>query len=103
MPGMNNGMGGDPIADNMSMMNPTDLTMMAQEKRFTKGMTIGDMLNKFGLTPDDPIEKLAEVGKQQVKNANPLNKAKNMANQASPTPPEGQGGEQGLDSLLQGM
>lgn len=108
MPGMN---GTDSIEQNMSMLNPTDLTMMAQEKKFTGGMTIGDFLGKLGMSPEDPVEKLFDFGKKQVQNANPLNKAKNIASRMDngmkngqmntpEMPQQGQG--QGLDTLLQG-
>lgn len=98
MPGMN-----DPIEQNMSMLNPTDLTMMAQEKKFSKDMTVEEFLRKIGISPQDPVQKLMEFGKQQVKNANPMNKAMNMAQNIpkSSEPPQGQG--QGLDTLLNGM
>lgn len=107
MPGMNKPpMGADPLAEQQSMLNPTDLTMMAQEGNFSKEMTIGDFLGKLGMSPDDPVQKLFEFGKKQVQNASPMNKAKNMARNMGnqPTqPPAGQGEEMGLDSLLQGM
>jgi hypothetical protein len=102
MPEMMPPMGGkpaDPLAGSMSMLNPTDLTMMSQEGKFSEDMTIADVLAQVGLKPEDPAQKLFEFGKNQVKNANPMQKAKNMANQGS-MPPQGQGEEPSLDMLL---
>jgi hypothetical protein len=70
----------DAINRNMSIFNPADNAAMKQMGAGNiQGKTVADVLATFGISPDDPAEKLVQFGKQQMQNANPLNKMKNIA------------------------
>lgn len=100
----------DPISANRSMFNPADVGAMRQQGGIQPGMQIKDLLAQFGLTPEDPVEKLAQVMKSQVQNASPIGKMENMAGQPAPSG-AGLGGEPSLgspprppmDRLMNGM
>jgi hypothetical protein len=77
----------DVINRNMSIFNPADNAAMKQMGAGNiQGKTVADVLATFGISPDDPAEKLVQFGKQQMQNANPLNKMKNIARDAGNTP-----------------
>lgn len=115
----------DPIRDNMSMANPTDMAAMKQSKDagmgqfagMDKGTTVRDFFGKLGVDVDGPVTQLAELAKNQMKKGNPLGKMASMAEPpAGPgprpqppggpggpppmPPPGGPGGEPGLDGLM---
>ena len=78
---------GDAISRNMSIFNPADNAAMKQMGAGNiQGKTVADVLATFGVSPDDPAEKLMQFGKQQMQNANPLNKFKNIAGESGNTP-----------------
>jgi hypothetical protein len=96
--------GGNAIKDNMSIFNPAD--MAAQAKETAGAKTVADVLAVFGISPEDPAEKLMQFGKNQVDNANPMTKMDNIRNQAGsssapPTTPAPAGtGKNPLDQLV---
>jgi hypothetical protein len=78
--------------------------MMAQKGQIQPGMTIGDLLNTLGLSPEDPVERLAEVTKQQRGNATMPGKMQTMAGGAPGGPPPSRpAGPGGLDGLMKTM
>lgn len=77
----------DPISANRSALNPNDAAIMS--KQMQPGMTIRDFLAKFGLSPDDPVEKLVEMQKNQIQNATPVGKMESMAGPGPGAPPGG--------------
>jgi hypothetical protein len=85
-----------------SMFNPADLSMMKQDGEISPDMTIEQFLGKMGVTPQDPVSKLAEVFKGQMANADPMNKMKGIAGGAGSAQPQGapQGPPPGLDGLI---
>jgi hypothetical protein len=106
------------MKDTRSLFNPVDAAGMKQDGTITPDMTIKDFFATLGIDVDnDPISKLAELQKQQMFNADPLNKMKTIADQGSPSsapqgapapvgkPPEVQqqpGGLGGLQTRLGG-
>ena len=102
--------GGNPVKDNMSMLNPTDLAVMKGTGQVGGDETVRDVLAQFGIDVDGPATQLAEFAQKQVKNSSAMGKMKNMQPQGGPTPqapqapPQGQPGPPpGMDSLLGGM
>ena len=117
----------DPIKDNMSMFNPTDLGAMKQETDRNMGTfagvnentTVRDFFGKLGVDVDGPVTQLTELAGSQMKKGNPLGKMENMASPGGPgprpTPPGGPGqmpgapvpggpapgGEPSLEGLMQ--
>jgi len=75
-----------PIKNNLSIFNPTDMAAMKQEGGFTGNMTLRQGLEKLGFNLEGPISQLQEFAKKQMGNANPLTKMQNMSQ------PPGQGG-----------
>ena len=70
----------DAISANRSMLNPQDAAVMSgPQGGMRPGMTIEEFLGQLGLSPQDPIEKLVEVQKMQLKNASPMGKMDSMA------------------------
>lgn len=96
---------GNPIKDNMSMLNPTDMAYMKQSGNFNSdlsGQTVEDalrnVLGQFGINFDDPAERLVEFGIKQIENADPAKKMQNIAGQGNnepmpPAPPQGMSSE----------
>ena len=68
-------MGGPPMGQPMgggkqSMLNPMDAAGAAATGGMSRGMTVGQFLQKnFGISPNDPMEKFVQVMKQQTQNA----------------------------------
>lgn len=106
----------DPIGAARSVFNPNDAAAMSQGPGMQGGggmpgggMQIKDLLAKFGLTPEDPVERLAEVMKSQVKNANPIGKMESIAGQPAPLgpgpggPPPGAPPGPPMDNLMSSM
>ena len=82
---------GDPLGDAKGMrsvFNPTDLSMSVQDGELSPDSTVGDLLNKLGMTVEDRITDLLPVLKQQMDSASPLNKMQNLA-QKQPAPQKG--------------
>ena len=102
--------GGNPVKDNMTMLNPTDLAVMKGTGQVSGDMTVRDVLAQVGIDVDGPATQLAEFAQKQVKNSSAMGKMKNMQPQGGPAPqapqapPQGQPGPPpGMDSLLGGM
>ncbi len=104
------------LTDSMSIFNPTDAQAMKQGGKISPDMPIRDFFANFGIDVDnDPLSKLIEFQKQQISNADPMNKMKNIAgeSQQGPAPigqqenpvgrpPEVQSGLAGLKTRLGG-
>jgi hypothetical protein len=92
------------IKQNRSVLNPMDATMMAQEGAISPDMTIAQFLQQEGIDVNGPVSQLQQFAKKQVQNANPMTKARNIAQGAggqSQAPPPAGGG--GLEDLIAGM
>lgn len=69
------GMGGAPqggmdVRNKMSMMNPTDMAAKVSRGDVRAQQTVGDFLQKnYGVSPQDPVEKLFAAVKSQAQNA----------------------------------
>ena len=100
-----------PMAQNRSMLNPTDVAAMKQEGGLQAGMSVREFLGRFGVDVDGPVEQLTKLAQKQGQNANVLTKMQNIAGQpgamgskmgppgmGSPAPqgPPSAGGLQGL-------
>jgi hypothetical protein len=102
----------------MSMFNPTDMAAKVSTGDIQQGMTVADFLQKnFGVSPNDPLEKLIEATKSQMQNRTMAGKlgvpqgpggSPPPARPQAPTPPRGmptgpapRGG--GLDGLVDRM
>jgi hypothetical protein len=100
------GMQGDPIKENESFLNPTDLGLMAGERRFTPDMTVIQVLEELGIDPNGSADQLIKLAQDQAKNANPINKMQNIASSgqaASPPPVVPQAMAQGPPPSLEGL
>ena len=63
-------MGGGGGMGKSSMLNPMDVAGKIATGGLSKGMTVGQFLQKnFGISPNDPMEKFVQVMKQQTQNA----------------------------------
>lgn len=101
---------GDPIKDNMSVMNPVDMAAMKQSGEFTPEMTVRDVLAKFGIDVDGPAEQLVQLATKHIENADMMQKMKNIGGQGAqpeqappppaPTAPQQLPGGGGLEGLL---
>lgn len=92
MPGQNGTPAGDTLGDAKGMrsvFNPTDISMSLQDGELTPDSTIGDLLNKLGVTVNDRIAELAPIMKQQMDSANPVNKMRKLAQKQPPGMPRG--------------
>jgi len=82
---------GDPIKDNMSMLNPIDQAYIKQSGDYTVEMKVRDVFEKFcqenNIDMDGPAEQLVVFGRKQIENADPVRKMQNIAGQG------GQGGQ----------
>ena len=112
---------GNPIQDNLSIMNPADLAMMKQKGTFNQNMTVRDVFNKLGIDVDGPADQLINFAKQQSQKGNILGKMQNIAKTPGGTPPGSMPGETpggnmpprmpkgmppeqpGMENLLKGM
>jgi hypothetical protein len=80
-------MGGPPpggsVQSKMSMFNPTDLAAKQATGAIRLDMSVGEFLQKnFGVRPEDPVQKLFEATKGQMRN-------RDMAGKMG-VPPQGQ-------------
>ena len=56
-----------PGSQNMSIFNPTDMAAKAAMGDIRPNMTVGEFLQKnFGVSPDDPLQKLMQATQGQV-------------------------------------
>ena len=86
MPGKNPLQGnpqGNPLQDNLSMLNPTDLAVMKQQGNIDQNMRVRDFLSQMGIDVDGPVTQLTEFAQKQTQNATAMGKMKNIA-QANP-------------------
>lgn len=85
--------GGNAMAANRSIMNPTDMAAMATTGRVKQGMNIKDYIEKvIGVSVEAPVEQLAEAIKRQGQNQTGLGKVGAMSQapsmgQPAPRPP----------------
>lgn len=83
-----------------SVFNPQDLAVMGQG--MGADMSVGDFLQKtLGISPEDPVTKLVEALKGQVKTSSMDGKIQAMKEQSPPAPSE-QPGVAGLMNRLRG-
>jgi hypothetical protein len=84
---MSDMMGGAPapqqgVESKMSVFNPTDMASKVTKGDIRPQQTVGEFLQRnFGVTPQDPVEKLFANIKGQAKNATVAGKM------GAPTPP----------------
>lgn len=76
MPPQGGGMGGPPpgggmdVRSKMSMMNPTDMAAKVSRGDVRPQQSVGEFLQKnYGVSPQDPVEKLFAAVKDQAQNA----------------------------------
>lgn len=101
--------GGRDVRSMMSMFSPTDVAAKVGSGDIRPDMTVGEFLQvNFGVSPDDPIQKLAQAMQSQVQTKDIEGKMRAMQGGAQPQPapaqpqPEpGPGGMAGLMSKLQ--
>jgi hypothetical protein len=86
--------GGPPpggMQSKMSMFNPTDIAAKASTGDIQPGMTVADFLQKnFGVSPNDPLEKLIEATRSQMQNrtmAGKMGVQQGAGGRPSPAPP----------------
>jgi len=78
------------VAQNRSMLNPTDGAFMAQSGQVNPDMTVGQFIeNTFHVKWEDPLAKLQEAAKSQLKNRTPAGKMNALAGGAQGAPPPG--------------
>lgn len=112
---MSGGRQPSPMMKNLSVLNPKDANLMANSGQFSPDMTVRDFLSQQGVDVDGPVTQLVELAKKQTANANPMNKMRNMAADASLKPggqpptmpgvkpmvaPPGQPSPAGMEGLL---
>jgi hypothetical protein len=101
--------GENPIEENRSLFNPTDLAAMGQNGQLSPDMTVGDFITGVLKVPlDAPLPQLMAALKKQSDTASPMGKVQAMAGPQQGPPPGGQPaspppGGGGIDSLMQGM
>lgn len=67
--------GGGGMASKMSMFNPTDVAAKASRGDLNQNQTVGQFLQKnFGVSPQDPVQKLFQSIKGQAQNSTALGK-----------------------------
>ena len=103
-PPMGGGMGGPPpgggmdVRSKMSMMNPTDMAAKVSRGDVKPQQSVGEFLQRnYGVTPQDPVEKLFAAVKGQGQNATVAGKMGMPPQGARPPqrPPMGGGMPQG--------
>ena len=102
MPPQGGGMGGPPpgggmdVRSKMSIMNPTDMAAKASRGDVRPQQSVGEFLQRnYGVTPQDPVEKLFAAVKGQAQNATVAGKMGMPPQGARPPqarPPMGGGG-----------
>jgi hypothetical protein len=75
------------VESKMSMFNPTDVAAKAAMGDIRPDMTVGEFLQKnFGVSPNDPVQKLVQATKGQLKNRNMAGKLGAGGNRPAPRP-----------------
>lgn len=109
------GMGSNPIEENRSVLNPTDLAAMSQNGDIRPDMSVGDFIQNVLKVPlDAPLPQLVSALKKQGQNATAMGKVQSMGGPPQGQPPSGPppggpppggppSGGGGIDSLMQGM
>jgi len=68
--GAQQGAPGMDVRSKMSVMNPTDMAAKASRGDIRKGQSVGEFLQKnYGVSPQDPVEKLFQSVKAQAQNS----------------------------------
>jgi hypothetical protein len=90
------------VKDKMSVMNPTDLAAKVTKGDIRPQQTVGEFLQRnFGVSPQDPVEKLFANIKGQAQNATVAGKV--GMPQAPQAPPMPQQAPRGMDDLVKRM
>lgn len=79
----------DPVEASRSMLNPQDVAVKMQRGEIPaggQGMTIGQLLEQLGISPDDPVQVALQKIKQHASNATPMGKAQSIAQKAGGSP-----------------
>jgi len=95
------------VEQNRSVMNPTDVSVMAGRGQMGGDMSVRDFFGQFGVDVDGPVSQLQKFASDQQSKADPLNKMASIANagggqRANPMPQgrkpavESSGGLEGL-------
>jgi hypothetical protein len=99
---------------NLSVFNPKDANLIGSSG-MSPDMSVRDFLAQQGIDVDGPVTQLVEMAKKQAMNANPMNKMRNIANDAGLKPggqpptmpgvkpmvaPPGQPAPAGMEGLL---
>jgi hypothetical protein len=91
------------VAANESILNPTDLGMMVQDKRIDPNMSVDDFMRQIGVDPQGPVTQLITAMGKQSQMANPANKMRAIAGVPQAPPqgaPQGPAARPGLRGLL---
>jgi hypothetical protein len=70
---------GGPVNKNLSMLNPVDAVLMKASGQITPQTTVKEFLESKGIDLNGPVVQLTKLADQQVENANPINKMRNIA------------------------
>lgn len=99
---------GNPVMDNLSLANPVDASLIAQD--ITPETTVRDVFAKMGIDVDGPVSQLTEKMPQMISNGDPMQKMKNIAGGSQPMggrlsrnpgrPPLVEQEGEGLDGLI---
>jgi len=106
--------GPSPVMKNLSVLNAKDANLIGSSG-MSPDMSVRDFLAQQGIDVDGPVTQLVEMAKKQSQNANPMNKMRNIANDAGLKPggqpptmpgvkpmvaPPGQPAPAGMEGLL---
>lgn len=81
--------GGMDVRSKMSIMNPTDMAAKLSRGDIRQQQSVGEFLQRnYGVTPQDPVEKLFAAVKAQGQNATVAGKMGMPQGQAMPTRPQ---------------
>jgi len=112
---MAGGRGPSPLEKNLSVFNPTDAALMGVSGKMSPNMTVRDFLAQQGIDVEGPVTQLVQLAQKHAENANPMNKMRNIAADASLKPggqpptmpgvkpmvaPPGQPSPAGMEGLL---
>ena len=92
--------GGMDVRSKMSMMNPTDMAAKASRGDIKPQQSVGEFLQRnYGVTPQDPVEKLFAAVKGQGQNATVAGKM----GMPQAKPPQPMGGRPPMGGMQGGM
>jgi len=87
------------VQGKMSVLNPTDMAAKVTKGDIRPNQTVAEFLQRnFGVSPNDPVQKLFQAAKGQVQNATMAGKMGVSGGQppaGAPSPPPGN-----LDELM---